>query len=632
MDSRTEIRATEQPAMTSERPRVRLARAVDSLPWGVIGLSGVLAVALVVRVVRLGSIPASATADELGFLRLAWHILDGTGPGLFGFDGTPSPVLGSYPIAWTMKVFGDGIVGGRMCPVLESMGTLIAFYLLARQWLSTPASLLASLLLATNVWFLNFSRTTWTNMNSDVCAVSAVLMLALAVRKGKWYYYAGAGIFAALSLYSYFSGRMLIFFLLAYAPFALFLYHDRWRQTVRGYAVLVAVCFLVFLPQIKPVVDDWDTFNRRVESTSIFNMGLPYFGESDMKRVMVRQVVWTARGFILIEDGDLMKHGLWARYIPPDRGLLDPFVRMLFFLGLIAAAWRWRETALWWVMFLGLTFSVQVSSGGTPDAARGLIVAPFMFLFVALGIETLLRFSRWMSRKVRGTGIAAMLALTGVVFVFAGIDAHDYFDWIATPGALFARRPALAGEQFAMWKSLEQQAARNGTSSFNFSQWCGQQFQNGPAESEKIVDFCHEIAPEQGPGCVRVATKTPAERDQKRIFDLEKISAALLQYQAKYGSFPNSYGVAQPLCDSLDRDAGCALLEFLDPLPREPTSGPCFGYWYSSDGTGFVLFASLENPTTGGRMCTMPPGLPGALYLYCLANSSIAPGWLPVVP
>ena len=180
----------EQIADKVESPMRRLFRFAQLLPWEAMGVAVVLAAALAVRVFKLATIPANMTADELGFLRLAWHILDGTGPGLFGFDGTPSPVLGSYPIAWTMKIFGDGVVGGRMCPVLESIGTLLVFYFLARQWLSAPASLFAMLLLSMNIWFMSFSRTTWTNMNAPLFVVCGALLLTLAIRKGNWYYYA----------------------------------------------------------------------------------------------------------------------------------------------------------------------------------------------------------------------------------------------------------------------------------------------------------------------------------------------------------------------------------------------------------------------------------------------------------
>jgi len=621
MNSNSEFRATEPQAVTSGHPKGWLSGLPKSLPWGAIGFLGVMAVALAVRVVRLDSVPANLTADEFGFIRLGWHILAGTGPGFFGFDDTPSPALGIYLIAGTMKLFGDGIIGGRTCPVLLSMGTLIAFFLLARERLSYLASLLAALLLATNVWFLHFSRTTWTNMNADLFAVAGALMLALALRKERWYYYAGAGVFAALGLYGYFSGRLLLFFFLAYLPFALFVHRDRARQILQGYAILVATCFLVFLPQIKPVVDNWDSFNRRPAAMSIFKVDTPYYGEASMGRIIVRQVVWAARGFILIDHDSVMNHGnYWPRYIPPGRGLLDAFARWLFLLGLVAAAWKWRQTALWWVMFLAPVLTIQVFSGGTPDAARGLIVAPFMFLFVGQGIDLLLGAGHWIGARVRGTSIGVAVALTGVAALFAEADVHEYFDWMNTPFALNARGPALAGKEFLLWKSLEQEAAREGRSTFDFPQWCRLQYENGTTDAV-VGNLCNDTAPEQDPRCAETSAKSALERDEQRLSDIDDISAALKKYHDKYGLYPSTADQMQPLCIYPQRGAGCKLREFLQPLPREPrSSSTCFGYSYrcASDGQSFTLYAVMETGSMGGWLCaSVPPQFAGVQHLYC---------------
>ncbi|MGD0766312.1 MAG: hypothetical protein ABR978_08430, partial [Dehalococcoidia bacterium] len=143
MDSEAEDHAPQPQAAPAQRAKDWLTRLPKSTSWGAAGFVGVMAVALGVRLFRLGTVPANLTADEYGFIRLSWHILAGTGPGLFGFDGTPSPALGTYYIAATEKVFGETIIGARMCPVLLSLGTLVAFFFLARETLSYLASLLA---------------------------------------------------------------------------------------------------------------------------------------------------------------------------------------------------------------------------------------------------------------------------------------------------------------------------------------------------------------------------------------------------------------------------------------------------------------------------------------------------------
>jgi len=617
--------------LPSLRPATWIRRMSKSAPWGAIGLLIVLAVALVVRLVRLGTVPVNLTADEADFFQNIYHILAGKGPGLFGFDWTPSPALGVYFMAGTVKVFSSSMFGIRMASVLLSVATLVPFFFLARERLSYLASLLATLLLATNLWFLHFSRTAWTNMNGDLFAAGGALMLTLAIRKGRYYYYAGAGAFAALGVYGYFSTRLLPLFFLAYLPFALFLNRGHRTRILKGYAVLAITCFLVFLPQIKPVVDKWDQFNNRADVTSIFNQKKPYLGESDTGQILLRQARWSAQAFVLAENGAFLHHGsLWVRYIPPDRGLLDPFARGLFLLGLLVAAWRWRETALWWVMFLGPVFTVQVFSSGTPDMARGLIVAPFMFLFVGQGIDLLLSIARPVAARIRGAYIAVALVLASAASLSAVTEARAYFDWMNDPAAIAGRQPAVTREEFPEWQRLQQEAARKGEWGFNVSAWRSRQDRNGCVQENLPPILCEgwspgdEASPEteaEQPQPTKAA-ETPSsstERDAQRRADLDRLSVALREYRDKYGSFPSTGGGIQTVCIYLV-DTGCKLGEFLKPLPKE-SLGPPYGYWYESDGSTFTLYAALESPPPGEELCSSKPEyLAGVPYLWCIAG------------
>ena len=602
-------------AAVSARPESALRRLLRSIPWQVIGLTAVMAVALAIRIAHLDTIPANVTADENDFAKNVYHILAGTGPGLFGFDWTPSPILPIYLMAGTMKVFGVGILGMRMYPVLLSMGALVAFFFLARERLSYLASLLATLLLASNLWFLHFSRTAWTNMNADLFAISGALMLALAIRKGKWYFYVGAGVFAALGLYGYFSGRLIVIFFLVFLPFALFLNRNRLKQIIVGYVILLLTCFLVFLPQIKPIINNWDSFNRRVETTSILNVEPPYFGESNMTRIYLRQVVWAGRAFILIDDGSVMQHGLWTRYTPADRGLLSEIVIPLYYLGLVVAVWRWRQTALWWLMFLGPMFTTQVLSGGTPDAARGLIAAPFMFLFVGEGIDVLISAGRRVGGRIKGAELAVSATLVAVASFAAFADVRGYFDWIGTPGALAARNPSNSLEIFPKWAELERQAAEEGPGAFDFRKWCTEQ---DLAADELATKLCQNTAPD-----LYQPQEIPpiAVDDELRRSDLGILFDALGKYEDKYAAFPSTGGQVQSLCVYPQQDAGCKLEEFLSKLPEgEAILNRAKAYWYVSDEKTFALYAAMEKEPLGGPCPSVPAHLIKVEHLYCVSG------------
>ena len=615
---------------SSPGPKLWLRRLVESPLWGIACLTILLSVALAVRLWRLGTVPANVTADETDFLRNAYHIMAGTGPGFFGFDWTPSPAFSVYLMVGTMRVFGISIVGARFCPVLLSVGTIIAFFFLARQWLSELASLLAGLLLATNVWFLHFSRTAWTNMNADLFAVAGALLLTMGIRRGKWHFYAGAGVCAAFGLYGYSTGNMIIFLFVAYLPFALLFNRSQTRQILQGYVVLLGICFILFLPELRHVFGEWDTFTRRMRMTSIFNVELPYLGEADQTKVLLRQAVWAARAFLFIDSSpSVMLHGLWARYIPPQSGLLDPYVRLLFFVGLVGAAWKWRQTLLWWIMFLFPVFVVQVFSSGTPDASRGLIVAPFMFLFVGEGIERLLAAAgwvaarRWSSVRVPGIGIGTAFALSGAVAFFAVTNVNDYFDWMNTPEALGARNPAMSYEGFWLWQQREQEAAVAGPERAEWPGWCALQVATGATRDETVALVCRDMVPIPNATCAKPASTDAAGRDAQKRADLDRLSAAALAYRTANGQFPSTNQETLPLCPFPTVDAGCELEPFMDLASGESLSDThCFPYLYSSDGAGFTLYAVLEEAPADGKTCpSVPQELDGVANVYCVSGS-----------
>jgi general secretion pathway protein G len=101
-----------------------------------------------------------------------------------------------------------------------------------------------------------------------------------------------------------------------------------------------------------------------------------------------------------------------------------------------------------------------------------------------------------------------------------------------------------------------------------------------------------------------IAGSTPIARDTRRVGDLRNTAAYLTTYLAKFGQFPtttNSGVNAWSELESKLRSAGIT-----DRLPRDPSTGQGYSYYYCSDIgdvttagnpiNHFILGARLEQP------------------------------------
>ncbi|MPZ47846.1 MAG: hypothetical protein GEU75_00750 [Dehalococcoidia bacterium] len=442
--------------------------------FDLLGAALILAIALALRLIDLGSVSSNLTADELNDLQNAYRVIYGQAGGFFGLDWNQSPNLNMYLKAASIQVFGDSIAGTRMYSVVLSMAALVAFYPLARRRLDPLPALASLFLLATSLWFLHFSRTPWVAMSSVLAAVMAAYLLDLALEKQKLWLFALLGAAVAFGAYGYFGGRTLVFVVAACYFIACWLQpKDVWSLT-KGFALAGVVAFVLFAPQLKTLLEDWEYANTRPRAVSVLNVEGEYLGDSNRGEIILHQTLRAARGFLLL-DKSVTEYGLWARHRPADWAFIDQATGLLYWAGLTAGVFYWRKYLYWWAFLLIPLFFTQVFSVGTPDGSRGLMAAPLMFLFVGLGIQTLLSLVPKPTSTPGQTGkrangqtpyLTAGRWLPGVVVVLAlaigAFNADRYFDWMKEPGALAARQPAIAGSEFHHFRTLAREMSREG--------------------------------------------------------------------------------------------------------------------------------------------------------------------------
>jgi hypothetical protein len=434
-----------------------LARAFEGVRAEVFVFSAVFVVAAAIRLVGLGTVPENLTADELDDLQNVYRVLEGTARGgFFGLDWTPGPAFNMYVKAAFVEVFGDGVPASRLYSVAFSLVALVAFYLVARQRLTLLPAALAAFLFATSLWFLHFSRTSWTSISSLLAGLLIAYTLELALMRKTTPYFVALGCAVAFAAYGYFSGRTLILAVIVAGLVAIFLQIRDRNKLITGFVLAGIISFVLFIPQLDTMLDNWEFANQRTSSVSVFNVKGEYLGDTNKAEILFHQTLRAIRGFILL-DKSVAEYGLWARYHPADWALLDQVTGIIYWLGLAVGMLLWRRYVYWLVFLLVPLLATQVFSVGTPDASRGLLVAPFMFLFVGVGLEALLG-SAGSETSRRSLATAAVV----LVIAVGTFNVDRYFDWIEQEQALRVRGPSVHVSEFSEWQLLARQAAKDG--------------------------------------------------------------------------------------------------------------------------------------------------------------------------
>jgi 4-amino-4-deoxy-L-arabinose transferase-like glycosyltransferase len=449
--------------------------------WETLFVSLVLIAAFVIRVYELGSFPDTVLADEADNAQDSVRILHGLVPqnGFFGLDWTAQPAFSAYKEAAFIAVLGFNIFAMRLSSALLSTLALLPFYLLLRRQFSIIASMLATVLLATDVWYLNFSRSGWNCI--DICFYMLMTMLFLVwgidaipvesrSHKRKWIYFAAAGFFAALGLYGYPAGRAITLACIVFLPIALLFYRSHSKTLLLGFGLLFLVEAIVFAPQGLYVAKHWEQFNGRSKVVVIFNNDE---FKANPTATMLRQLERNVRG---PWDGSVNNT---AQYFPVGEPQLDRFTGILVAAGMALSLVlnrlrRRSETWLWWLMLLTGWASTQLFTVGTPNGARGIGYMPTLIYFAAVTLDIVVAILGRIPFQIRQVPILAAMSITALIIVtlFAGYaNIKHYVDWQNAPHTRQDRYLYVTAREFSDWSAAIENLARNGSNTMNVGQW-----------------------------------------------------------------------------------------------------------------------------------------------------------------
>jgi 4-amino-4-deoxy-L-arabinose transferase-like glycosyltransferase len=450
-------------------------------------LAVVILAAFAIRIYDLGSFPDTVVADEADNMQDAVRVLFHQPPvnGFFGVDWTPQPAFSIYKQAAFLSVFGFNIFAMRLPSALSSSLALIPFYWLLRRQIAWFPALFATCLLATSVWYLNFSRSGWNNIDVCLYMLAAMLFLMLSLdalptaisqNPKPWFCFAATGFFCALGLYAYPSGRVITLAILAFLPVAWFFNRKYFKELLLGYALLLGVATILFLPQGIYAAQNWEYFNGR--ASNVFILNSPEF-KADPAGVMMLQAERNLRG---PWDGSV-NNTHPAQYVPSNEPQLDRVTGALalggMLLSLLMRRFRVRpETWLWWLMLFGGWSLTQLLTGGTPNGARGIGYMPTLVYFAALALDEIAIQLRRIMKRTRLDGSlqpyanrSVLILLALAVFMLAVANGMHYVGWQSNPQTRSARYLYVTAREFPEWAATIAGLAASGRGIMNVFQW-----------------------------------------------------------------------------------------------------------------------------------------------------------------
>jgi hypothetical protein len=391
------------------------------------------ALAVVLRVWRIGSIPAGIYVDETNGALDALHIMDGHRPTPFGTGWYGTPSLYSYYMAALFKLVGVSWLSLKAVSLIPAILTVLAIYPLGRLMFGPLGGLSAMAFLAASRWHMTMSRWGWNETAPPLFQILATFFLLRGLRDRRAADFVFGGLVSGLMMYTYLSSRLALATLGIFAVYFLLIAPDgpwrAWRRHWRGLMLFLAGWFVAVAPIAVTHLTDPFTFSNRVSQISVFND----IRAAGSYRPLWLNVVDALKFFH--QTGDFQgKHNL------PREPESDPLVGALFVIGLAYGLLRPRDHRrglLWMWLLFGMAGSIFSNHSESPQSYRALTAAPAVALLAG---DVLARFARSGSARrqralsgggreilVPTTGIALALAAAGWA-VAAGWEADVYFE------------------------------------------------------------------------------------------------------------------------------------------------------------------------------------------------------------
>jgi len=337
----------------------------------------------------------------------------------FAWDFSQATLI-HYPALLLISVGLEEFYALRLTSVILSLLTLIPFFFIVRKRTNDLVAFCITLLFSFSYFYLQFSKVGWTNIHTLFLGISLFWVLDLAIDKKSYLYVLLAGLLAGISMYTYRASE--IFILSGFIFLVLnFSKPKEIKDKVKSALIYISSYFIVSLPWLYKIINNWELYNLRSNVVSIKNVPVPYHGLYDKSEIYFYQIITTLKSWILIlpNFGGGIEN---PRYLPMNHTIISIPLIPLFFIGLLIAIFNFKKHYIWLCIFLlGLIFG-QILTNDPPNGARGLILLPIIYLFIALALY-------YVYKKFENNILTKPLILI-FTFIVILIDLYIYKDWM----------------------------------------------------------------------------------------------------------------------------------------------------------------------------------------------------------
>lgn len=402
-----------------------------TLAWNrfdTLALIPALLLAFVLRVVNLQQIPLAMHNDEAAMAIEGMNVLAGSLSDPFAIGWYSHPSLWFYLVAFSLRLFGETLVGARMLSVLVGTAAIGATYLLARLWFNRRVAVLAAFLLAGYHFHIHFSRIALNNVVDPTLGPLICCCLWIAICTGRSLWFGLSGVLLGLSLYFYMGTRLFLLLVLALGVIWLLTQRPppaRWRPLWPSLLIMLAGFLFVTSPLLQTFYRAPDLFLSR---TRVVVLNAEWIAK------VLSERDWTITQFFW----DQLQNTLLLFFNRPDTSdfydqqhpLLQGLGAGLTILGLLITLlqlrhWPYQVLLLWALLALSFGGLLMI----TPRMAqRYVTLTPVICLWMALALDELAANSAelWPQRKLLVNFAAALL----VIYLSVNSVRQYFFDYI----------------------------------------------------------------------------------------------------------------------------------------------------------------------------------------------------------